>query len=301
MSKILLAIILVFNTFYLAAFCQVRIQMTREDGVYTVPCKVNGLPLKFIFDTGASEISISLTEAKFMLKNGLLSKDDIMGSSYAQIANGDVIRNTKIILRVIEIGGLKLYNVKASVIHELEAPLLLGQSALEQLGGYQIVGSTLTILNRVDNTNQANSSDYTDNYSGVVRQKLKISSEGFFRDSPNSSGNVIFTIYQGTEIIGIRKNGDYWEAIYNNRRGYINDIYVDKMSSSLRVSEKQTYAYVDSEAFIRSEPNANSSTTVTVPGNSKVLINYKSQNGYWNVQYGYHTGFMNEVYMRFSK
>jgi len=38
---------------------------------------VNGLSLKFIFDTGASAISLSKSEAVFMLKSGYLSVDDI--------------------------------------------------------------------------------------------------------------------------------------------------------------------------------------------------------------------------------
>jgi hypothetical protein len=33
-----------------------KISMNKEGGVYVVPCKVNGLPLKFIFDTGASDV-----------------------------------------------------------------------------------------------------------------------------------------------------------------------------------------------------------------------------------------------------
>ena len=46
------------------------VQMNKHGGVYHVPCKVNGLALDFIFDTGASDVSISLSEAAFMLKNG---------------------------------------------------------------------------------------------------------------------------------------------------------------------------------------------------------------------------------------
>jgi predicted aspartyl protease len=44
-------------------FSQTVIQMKREGGVSIIPCKVNGLQLSFIFDTGASDVSISLTEA----------------------------------------------------------------------------------------------------------------------------------------------------------------------------------------------------------------------------------------------
>jgi aspartyl protease family protein len=51
-------------------------------------------------------------------------------------------------IRELEFGGQKLKNVKASVISELKAPLLLGQSAISQLGKITIdyKNSTLTII-----------------------------------------------------------------------------------------------------------------------------------------------------------
>ena len=55
-----------------------RIKMTYENGVYTMPCEVNGLRMKFIFDTGASMVSISMTEAKFMYKNGYINENDLV-------------------------------------------------------------------------------------------------------------------------------------------------------------------------------------------------------------------------------
>jgi clan AA aspartic protease (TIGR02281 family) len=126
---------------------QVRIQMTKEGGVYTTPCTVNGLKLRFIFDTGASNVSISSSEAVFMLKNGYLDKEDVHGSSYSQIANGNLIKNTTVNLKELEIGGIKLINVEAVIIHELSAPLLLGQSAIQKLGKIQIEGNNLIIMN----------------------------------------------------------------------------------------------------------------------------------------------------------
>ena len=129
------------------SFAQVKITMEKEAGVYTVPCKVNGLPLKFIFDTGASDVVISLSEALFMLKNGYLKPEDLKGSSYSQIANGDIVENTTVILKEIEVGGMKIYNTTGRISHSLEAPLLLGQSALQKLGTIQINGNVLTISN----------------------------------------------------------------------------------------------------------------------------------------------------------
>lgn len=104
------------------------------DGTYEVPCKINELGLNLIFDTGASDITISKTEAEFMLKNGYLSKNDITGTSSYMIANGDIEIGTTIIFRKVEFGGLILKNVKASVIENKNAPLLFGQSALGKYG-----------------------------------------------------------------------------------------------------------------------------------------------------------------------
>ena len=125
------------------------IKLKKElSGIYTVPCKVNGLSLKFIFDTGASSVSISKSEAIFMLKNGYLSQNDIIGSQQFQTASGDILEGTRIIIRKIEVGGLVLRNVEASVVHSNNAPLLLGQSVLSRLGKIQIDynNSTLTII-----------------------------------------------------------------------------------------------------------------------------------------------------------
>jgi clan AA aspartic protease (TIGR02281 family) len=103
-------------------------------GTYEVPCKINELKLNLIFDTGATDITISKTEAEFMLKNGYLSKNDITGTSSYMIANGDIEIGTTIVFRKVDFGGLILKNVKASVIENKNAPLLFGQSALSKYG-----------------------------------------------------------------------------------------------------------------------------------------------------------------------
>lgn len=103
-------------------------------GTYEVPCKINELKLNLIFDTGASDITISKTEAEFMLKNDYLSKNDITGTSSYMIANGDIEIGTTIVFRKVDFGGLILKNVKATVIKNKNAPLLFGQSALSKYG-----------------------------------------------------------------------------------------------------------------------------------------------------------------------
>ncbi len=128
----------------------VTIPMTpKGSGIYEVSCKVNDLRLNFIFDTGASDISISQTEALFMLKNGYLNSTDIGSNQRYMDANGDIEIGTKIILRKVEFGGLVLKNVSASVVNNKTAPLLFGQSALSKYGKIIIDNqkNTITISN----------------------------------------------------------------------------------------------------------------------------------------------------------
>lgn len=115
-----------------------EIPFTQRNGVQEIKCSVNGLPLYFIFDTGAGDVSISSVEAAFMLKNGFLTSKDIMGKASYQTASGDIIDGTVVMLHDIEMGGLSLKNVRASVVHGQSAPLLLGQSALSKLGKIEI-------------------------------------------------------------------------------------------------------------------------------------------------------------------
>ena len=114
------------------------IKMTKRDGVYYIPCKINGSNMEFIFDTGASDITMSLTETLFLYKQGTLTNADFVGKQQYQIANGDVEEGTIVKLKTVEIGSLTLKDVQASIINNEKAPLLLGQSALNRFGKISI-------------------------------------------------------------------------------------------------------------------------------------------------------------------
>lgn len=116
----------------------VEVPFTSANGVTKVDCTINGLPLNFIFDTGASDVTISQTEANFMFKNGYLSSKDIVGKQRYGTADGSVHVGTVFILNHINFGGLELTGVQASVVANQKAPLLLGQTVLKRLGKIEI-------------------------------------------------------------------------------------------------------------------------------------------------------------------
>lgn len=144
--------ILIFFTLIMSmmATAQVTIQMEKEGGVYKVPCTVNGVKMKFIFDTGAATVSMSQTMAQFLLDGEYLSKSDIKGTGKSQLADGSIVNHATIVLRDVEIGGMHIHNIDATVIEGQNAPLLLGQSAIQELGRVSIEGNLL-IIHSVEN------------------------------------------------------------------------------------------------------------------------------------------------------
>lgn len=115
-----------------------HIPYTKQGGVMKVKCAINGLPLYFIFDTGAADVTMSLVEAQFMYKNGYIKRSDIVGKSYYSLADGNISEGMVINLRHVKFGGLELDDVRASVVLSQSAPLLLGQSVLSRLGKVEI-------------------------------------------------------------------------------------------------------------------------------------------------------------------
>ena len=115
-----------------------EIPFKRRGGVLEIQCELNGLRLPMIFDTGASEISISKTEGDFMLKNRYLSEKDIKGKKYFQNADGKVSECNAIVIHEVKIGDIVLNDVEGSITNSSNAPLLIGQSVLKQLGNITV-------------------------------------------------------------------------------------------------------------------------------------------------------------------
>lgn len=120
--------------------------MEDKNGVKYVWIEINGLRLRFIFDTGASSICISSSEANVLYRQGTLRKEDILESEYFQDATGAISEGTKINLRSVKVGNSILNNIKATVIDKADAPLLLGQSVLENFGNIEIDNNNNVII-----------------------------------------------------------------------------------------------------------------------------------------------------------
>jgi hypothetical protein len=202
---------------------QTVIKMRRDGGVSVISCKVNGLKLDFIFDTGASDVSISLTEVLFMMKNGYLNKEDIIGTNKYYNADGDLKEGLVVNLKEVEIAGRKLYNIKASIVKNTKAPLLLGQSAIGKLGKIQIdlEENTLTIL--TENT----SNDFSYKRQNVNEEYFKIGQNYnngtiFHIDNTGKHGLIVYDPELSTDLLGVGYYADAQNKIDElNRNSYV--------------------------------------------------------------------------------
>lgn len=111
-----------------------------QDGHFYVNAKINGVDIRFMVDTGASDIAINLNDAK---RIGLSTKSLIFNKRY-QTANG-VALGAAVTLEELEIADAKFTNINASVNGSEMGTSLLGMSFLKQLKKYEVFQDKLIL------------------------------------------------------------------------------------------------------------------------------------------------------------
>lgn len=117
---------------------QETIPIEARDGAYVVPVLVNGLlPLKFIVDSGSSDVSIPAEVASTLRSLGTLSSADLLGSKKYMLADGSTVSSEIYRIASLKIGGLVMANVTVRISAE-KSSLLLGQSFLRRLKSWSM-------------------------------------------------------------------------------------------------------------------------------------------------------------------
>lgn len=154
-------IIVLFLLFVaLMSNAQTVIQMVDYNGAYTVPCEVNGMKCRMLFDTGASKVSLSESFCELLLDNGLVSLSDFMGEGKMITTDGRIIDHAELMLHTLRIGEMTLKNVPAVVINSQNAPMLFGQSAIQMLGEVSIKGDKLYIKDGSNSASRNSTNSY---------------------------------------------------------------------------------------------------------------------------------------------
>ena len=109
------------------------------DGLFYVTANVNGQPVRFLVDTGASVVVLSPHDAA---RTGLA--DQARYTAHIDTANGSAPMAWTTIERV-EIGGRQVSGLRAAVVQQGLSVSLLGQNALAKLGPVTMEGDRLRL------------------------------------------------------------------------------------------------------------------------------------------------------------
>jgi clan AA aspartic protease (TIGR02281 family) len=109
-------------------------------GHFLVEAVVNGVPIDFLVDTGASHIVLSVQDAR---KLGFTA-NQLQFTQQFQSANGTV-RGAPVELRELRIGQLRLFDLEASVNGGPLPISLLGMSFLQRLSSYEVARGRLIL------------------------------------------------------------------------------------------------------------------------------------------------------------
>lgn len=110
-----------------------------ETNVKTVHIKLNGTNgYDAIFDTGCSGMLISNLEYIGMQKSGTITQNDYVGTERNSIADGSVVENPVVNIRevtLIDKEGKQhtLRDIKATVVENIAASILIGSSVIDNL------------------------------------------------------------------------------------------------------------------------------------------------------------------------
>jgi aspartyl protease family protein len=111
-----------------------------QDGHFHVEALADGIRLRLLVDTGASDVVLSPADARRMG----FDLDHLDFTDQAETANGHV-RSAPVRLHELVIGPIRLTNVRAAVNEAEMSESLLGLSFLSRLDGYEVSGDRLTL------------------------------------------------------------------------------------------------------------------------------------------------------------
>jgi clan AA aspartic protease (TIGR02281 family) len=155
-------------------------------GGYLIAGRINdAVPVTFVLDTGASDVSIPENVARDLERAGKPAEP--LGMATYVLADGSKVRKRRVLLRELTVGGQTVSNVMAS-ISERGSPPLLGQSFLSKFASWTLDNerSVLTLKAKADASAAATAADGDDRPGGAATRLPYGSTYGAFAHDDTS-------------------------------------------------------------------------------------------------------------------
>jgi aspartyl protease family protein len=117
-----------------------RMFQRAPDGLFYIHAAVNGTPLRFVIDTGASVVVLNRQDAARL---GLSYESLSQSAQMKTVGGPSAMKWTEI--KRLEMAGKRLEGISAAVVDKGLPVSLLGQNALSLLGTVTLKGDVLTI------------------------------------------------------------------------------------------------------------------------------------------------------------
>lgn len=115
-----------------------EVSLERQGGVMVVPVTINGtIQLKFLVDSGASDVSIPADVFLTLARAGTIDARDYIGTETYRLADGSTVPSARFRIRRLKVGDREVENVPASIT-DARGSLLLGQSFLKHFSSWSI-------------------------------------------------------------------------------------------------------------------------------------------------------------------
>ena len=112
--------------------------MVPEGGTFVVPVRINDqITLKFVIDSGASDVSVPADVVMTLLRTGTITDADFLGTQKYRMADGSSVPSQQFMIRSLKVGDRTLNDVAGSIA-PVEGGLLLGQSFLRRFKSWSI-------------------------------------------------------------------------------------------------------------------------------------------------------------------
>ena len=105
---------------------------------------LGGIKRRVIFDSGASEVSISKEVEKALINASIITKENYIQSGLFRTADGSIISSRRFIIPYIKVGEYRVSNVICSV-NPTDDLVLLGRSFLNKFSKWSVDNERKTL------------------------------------------------------------------------------------------------------------------------------------------------------------